>query len=132
MTANGWLQIIVFLGLVLAITKPLGVFMANVFNRERTFLDPVARPLERALRPIVVGRRAQRLQHPGAPALGGEPAVPGLAGTPLPRPLRARDGAHPRHAWWQGLRLALRRAHDGAGPLGRLDPPALHPSRRYP
>ena len=42
MTANGWFQIIVFLVLVLAITKPLGVFMARVFSRERTFLDPVA------------------------------------------------------------------------------------------
>ena len=49
MTANGWLQIIVFLALVLAITKPLGVFMAKVFSRERTFLDPVARPLERVM-----------------------------------------------------------------------------------
>jgi K+-transporting ATPase ATPase A chain len=44
MTINGWIQIIVFLALILAITKPLGVFMARVFNRERTFLDPVMRP----------------------------------------------------------------------------------------
>jgi K+-transporting ATPase ATPase A chain len=49
MTANGWLQILLFLGLILVVTKPLGVFMARVFNRERTFLDPVARPLERLL-----------------------------------------------------------------------------------
>ena len=49
MTANGWLQIAVFLVLVLAATKPLGIFMARVFNRERTFLDPVLRPLERLL-----------------------------------------------------------------------------------
>ncbi len=47
MTANGWLQIAVFLALVLAVTKPMGVFMARVFNRERTFLDPVLRPVER-------------------------------------------------------------------------------------
>ena len=47
MTANGWLQISVFLLLVLAVTKPLGVYMAHVFNRERTFMDPVLRPLER-------------------------------------------------------------------------------------
>jgi K+-transporting ATPase ATPase A chain len=39
MTSNGWLQILVFLALILAITKPLGVFMTRVFNRERTFLD---------------------------------------------------------------------------------------------
>jgi K+-transporting ATPase ATPase A chain len=49
MTANGWFQILLFLGLILAVTKPLGVFMAKVFNRERTFLDPVARPVERLL-----------------------------------------------------------------------------------
>jgi len=48
-TANGWLQISVFLLVTLAITKPLGVFMARVFNGEKTFLDPVLRPLERWL-----------------------------------------------------------------------------------
>ncbi len=47
MTINGWLQILFFFALVLALTKPLGVFMARVFNRERTFLDPVLRPIER-------------------------------------------------------------------------------------
>ena len=47
MTANGWLQILVFLALILAVTKPLGAFMARVFNREKTFLDPVLRPIER-------------------------------------------------------------------------------------
>ena len=49
MTANGWFQIAVFVVLVLAVTKPLGVFMARAFNRERTFLDPVLRPLERLI-----------------------------------------------------------------------------------
>jgi K+-transporting ATPase ATPase A chain len=49
MTANGWIQILVFLGLIFAVTKPLGAFMARVFNRERTFLDPLARPIERLL-----------------------------------------------------------------------------------
>jgi potassium-transporting ATPase potassium-binding subunit len=49
MTADGWFQILLFLALILVLTKPLGVFMARVFNRERTFLDPVARPLERLL-----------------------------------------------------------------------------------
>jgi len=49
MTANGWFQIALFLALVLAATKPLGVFMARVFNRERTFLDPVLRPMERLI-----------------------------------------------------------------------------------
>ena len=49
MTTNGWIQIFVFLALILAITKPLGVYMAKVFSRERTFLDPVVRPIERLL-----------------------------------------------------------------------------------
>jgi len=48
-TANGWFQIAIFLGAVLAVTKPMGLFMARVFEREKTFLDPVLRPLERLL-----------------------------------------------------------------------------------
>lgn len=49
MTINGWLQIGFFLLLVFLVTKPMGVFMARVFNREKTFMDPVLRPLERLL-----------------------------------------------------------------------------------
>jgi potassium-transporting ATPase potassium-binding subunit len=49
MTVNGWLQILVFLALILAVTKPMGVFMARVFNREKTFMDPALRPVERLL-----------------------------------------------------------------------------------
>ena len=49
MTLNGWLQILFFLTLILAVTKPMGVFMAHVFDRERTFLDPVLRPIERLI-----------------------------------------------------------------------------------
>src|SRR5215467_3811581 len=49
MTLNGWAQILFFLALVFAVTKPLGIFMARVFNRERTFMDPVLCPVERLL-----------------------------------------------------------------------------------
>src|SRR5215470_9287222 len=49
MTLNGWLQILFFFALILAVTKPMGVFMARVFNRERTFLDPALRPIERLI-----------------------------------------------------------------------------------
>jgi potassium-transporting ATPase potassium-binding subunit len=49
MTANGWLQIGVYLFLLLVITKPLGVYLARVFSREKTFMDPVLRPLEKVL-----------------------------------------------------------------------------------
>ena len=49
MTANGWFQILFFLALILAVTKPMGIFMAHVFSRQRTFMDPVLRPMERVL-----------------------------------------------------------------------------------
>jgi K+-transporting ATPase ATPase A chain len=49
MTLNGWLQILVFFLIILAVTKPLGVFMAHVFNREKTFLDLVLRPVEKMI-----------------------------------------------------------------------------------
>ncbi len=49
MTILGWLEIFVFLGLILVVTKPLGIFMARVFAGERTFLDPVLRPIERVI-----------------------------------------------------------------------------------
>src|SRR5689334_8500635 len=47
MTRQGFLQLAVFLLALLAVTKPLGVFMARLFAGERTFLHPVVRPLER-------------------------------------------------------------------------------------
>ena len=49
MTANGWFQILLFLLFVFLVTKPIGIFLTRVFNRERTFLDPVLRPIERLL-----------------------------------------------------------------------------------
>ena len=47
MTANGWFQIGLYLLVIFLITKPMGVFMTRVFNREKTFLDPVLRPIEK-------------------------------------------------------------------------------------
>ncbi len=47
MTLNGILQILLFFGLVLALVKPLGIFMARVFAGERTFLHPALGPIER-------------------------------------------------------------------------------------
>jgi len=49
MTANGWFQIGLFFLLLLAITKPMGVYMARVFSGQKTFMDPVLRPVERLL-----------------------------------------------------------------------------------
>jgi K+-transporting ATPase ATPase A chain len=49
MTANGWFQILFFLLVILAVAKPLGVYMARVFSHEKTFLDPLLRPVEKLL-----------------------------------------------------------------------------------
>jgi potassium-transporting ATPase potassium-binding subunit len=49
MTANGWLQIAVYLLLILVVTKPVGLYMARAFSREWTFMDPVLRPVERLI-----------------------------------------------------------------------------------
>jgi K+-transporting ATPase ATPase A chain len=49
MTLNGWFQILLFFAAVLAIAKPAGIFMAKVFARERTWLDPVLRPVEKLI-----------------------------------------------------------------------------------
>jgi K+-transporting ATPase ATPase A chain len=46
MTTIGVLQILVFFGIILALTKPVGLFMSRLFAGERTFLHPVLRPLE--------------------------------------------------------------------------------------
>jgi len=49
MTANGWFQICFFFTLILVCAKPLGLYMARVFERERTFADRIFRPVERLI-----------------------------------------------------------------------------------
>jgi K+-transporting ATPase ATPase A chain len=49
MTPIGWLQAIVFFLIVLALTKPLGLYMTRLFEGERTWLTPVLRPLEKLI-----------------------------------------------------------------------------------
>jgi potassium-transporting ATPase potassium-binding subunit len=46
MTVIGWIQIILFCAIVVALVKPLGGYMTRVFNGERTLLSPVLRPVE--------------------------------------------------------------------------------------
>ncbi len=46
MTAIGWIQIILYCAIVVALVKPLGWYMTRVFNGERTFLSPILRPVE--------------------------------------------------------------------------------------
>jgi potassium-transporting ATPase potassium-binding subunit len=49
MTANGWFQIGLYLLVLFLITKPVGVFLTRVFEREKTILDPLLRPIERLI-----------------------------------------------------------------------------------
>src|SRR5271154_6565673 len=49
MTANGWFQIGLYVLVLFLITKPIGVFLARVFERQKTFLDPIFRPVERLI-----------------------------------------------------------------------------------
>ncbi|RUW73227.1 MULTISPECIES: potassium-transporting ATPase subunit KdpA [unclassified Mesorhizobium] len=49
MTLNGWIQILVYCGIVVLLVKPLGGYMYRVFNGERTLLSPVFGPIERGL-----------------------------------------------------------------------------------
>jgi K+-transporting ATPase ATPase A chain len=49
MTLIGWVQIILFCAIVVALTPVLGAYMTRVFNGERTFLSPVLRPVEATL-----------------------------------------------------------------------------------
>ncbi len=49
MSLNGWLQITLFITLTLLLAKPMGLYMARVFEGRRTWLDPVLGPCERLL-----------------------------------------------------------------------------------
>jgi K+-transporting ATPase ATPase A chain len=46
MTVIGWIQILLYCAIIVAITPPLGAYMTRVFNGERTFLSPILRPVE--------------------------------------------------------------------------------------
>jgi len=47
MTLTGWLQIIFYFVVLVLLVKPLGLYMAKIYQGERTFLSPVFAPLER-------------------------------------------------------------------------------------
>lgn len=49
MTVIGWIQILLFCTIIVALVKPLGGYMTRVFNGERTFLSPIMRPVEAGL-----------------------------------------------------------------------------------
>ena len=49
MTVIGWVQIVLYCAIIVALTPVLGGYMTRVFNVERTFLSPVLRPVEALL-----------------------------------------------------------------------------------
>lgn len=62
MTVNGWIQILIFCAIIVALVAPLGAYMTHVFSGERTLLSPVLRPVEVALY-RVAGIDERREQH---------------------------------------------------------------------
>jgi K+-transporting ATPase ATPase A chain len=49
MTVIGWVQILLYCAIIVAITPVLGAYITRVFSGERTFLSPVLRPVEVAI-----------------------------------------------------------------------------------
>jgi K+-transporting ATPase ATPase A chain len=49
MSANGWLQFVIFCLILLASVRPVGLYLARVLEGQRTWLDPVMRPIERLI-----------------------------------------------------------------------------------
>ena len=49
MTLIGWIQILIYCAIIIAITPVLGGYMTRVFGGERTFLSPILRPVEIAI-----------------------------------------------------------------------------------
>ncbi|MBZ9695212.1 MULTISPECIES: potassium-transporting ATPase subunit KdpA [unclassified Mesorhizobium] len=62
MTLNGWIQILLYCGILVLLVKPLGFYMHRVFNGDRTPLSPILGPLERGLYRIC-GTSEREEQH---------------------------------------------------------------------
>ena len=62
MTVIGWVQILLFCAIIIALTPPIGGYMTRVFNGERTFLSPMLRPVEVAIYKIA-GVDERQEQH---------------------------------------------------------------------
>src|SRR6202000_1945714 len=62
MTVIGWIQILLYCAIVVALLKPLGWYMTRVFDGERTFLSPILRPVEAGLY-WISGVDERREQH---------------------------------------------------------------------
>jgi potassium-transporting ATPase potassium-binding subunit len=62
MTVIGWVQILLYCAILIAIVPPLGAYMTRVFNGERTFLAPILRPVEVAIYKVA-GVNERNEQH---------------------------------------------------------------------
>ena len=62
MTVIGWVQILLYCAILIAIVPPLGAYMTRVFNGERTFLSPILRPVEVAIYKVA-GVNERNEQH---------------------------------------------------------------------
>ncbi|MGD0331753.1 MAG: potassium-transporting ATPase subunit KdpA [Xanthobacteraceae bacterium] len=62
MTVIGWVQILLYCAILIAIVPPLGAYVTRVFNGERTFLSPILRPVEVAIYKIA-GVNERNEQH---------------------------------------------------------------------
>ena len=50
MNTSGWIQLALFSVILLALTKPMGLYLVRVLDADgRTFLDPVLKPVERLI-----------------------------------------------------------------------------------
>jgi K+-transporting ATPase ATPase A chain len=62
MTVIGWVQILLYCAILIAIVPPLGAYITRVFNGERTFLSPILRPVEVAIYKVA-GVNERNEQH---------------------------------------------------------------------
>ncbi|TPJ80963.1 potassium-transporting ATPase subunit KdpA [Mesorhizobium sp. B2-6-2] len=69
MTINGWIQILVYCGILALLVKPLGFYMHRVFSGDRTLLSPLLVPIERGLYRLA-GTSEKEEQHWAAYATG--------------------------------------------------------------
>src|SRR5450755_846516 len=56
-----WTEYIVFLGLVIGLARPVGIYLARVFEGKPTFLDPALRPIESLLYRLIGVHRSQEM-----------------------------------------------------------------------
>ena len=79
MTANGWIQIGLFCLAIIVCVKPLGLYMARLFEGERTFLSPVLGPSSAASTGCAASSRTRSSTGPPTPSPCWPSASPALS-----------------------------------------------------